>query len=163
MLGADTRSVQTALTVREPEEWSAAGAHAPKRPRPEDEAGASLELSWTRAKLSSTASTIPDLDNNEPEGLGSHVSGSVSPGPTPVTVGTTASGYVPAPASCALATTSTTDALGIESCSLLQIGPFVPVPKGHLSQFWNRDSAAGTKALEAFVPGGRTGTKCPSR
>jgi len=47
--------------------------------------------------------------------------------------------------------------------ALLQIGPFVPVPKGHLSRFWNRDSAAGTKALEAFVPGGRTGTKCPSR
>ena len=40
--------------------------------------------------------------------------------------------------------------------------PFVPVPYGHLSRFWNRDSAAGTKALEAFVPGGRTGTKCPS-
>ena len=34
---------------------------------------------------------------------------------------------------------------------LLQIGPFVPVPKGYLSRFWNRDSAAGTKALEAFV------------
>ena len=46
---------------------------------------------------------------------------------------------------------------------LLQIGPFVPVPKGYLSRFWNRDKAAGTKALEAFVPGGRTGTKCPSR
>ena len=44
--------------------------------------------------------------------------------------------------------------------SLLQIGPFVPVPKGYLSRFWNRDSAAGTKAL---VPGGRTGTKGPSR
>jgi len=26
---------------------------------------------------------------------------------------------------------------------LLQIGPFVPVQKGHLSRFWNRDSAAG--------------------
>ena len=47
--------------------------------------------------------------------------------------------------------------------SLLQIGPFVPVPKGYLSRFWNRDKAAGTKALESFVPGGRTGTKCPSR
>ena len=47
--------------------------------------------------------------------------------------------------------------------SLLQIGSFVPVPKGYLSRFWNRDKAAGTKALEAFVPGGRTGTKCPSR
>ena len=47
--------------------------------------------------------------------------------------------------------------------SLLQIGQFVPVPKGHLSRFWNRDSAAGTKALEAFVPGARTGTKCLSR
>ena len=47
--------------------------------------------------------------------------------------------------------------------SLLQIGPFVPVPKGYLSRFWNRDKAAGIKALEAFVPGGRTGTKCPSR
>ena len=47
--------------------------------------------------------------------------------------------------------------------ALLQIGPFVPVPKGYLSRFWNRDKAAGTKALEAFVPGGRTGTKCPSR
>ena len=46
--------------------------------------------------------------------------------------------------------------------SLLQIGPFVPVPKSYLSRFWNRDKAAGTKALEAFVPGGRTGTKCPS-
>ena len=45
----------------------------------------------------------------------------------------------------------------------LQIGPFVPVSKGYLSRFWNRDKAAGTKALEAFVPGGRTGTKCPSR
>ena len=30
--------------------------------------------------------------------------------------------------------------------ALLQIGPFVPVPKGYLSRFWNRDSAAGTKA-----------------
>ena len=49
------------------------------------------------------------------------------------------------------------------ACTLLQIGSFVPVTKGHLSRFWNRDSAAGTKALEAFVPGGRTGTKCPSR
>jgi len=47
--------------------------------------------------------------------------------------------------------------------ALLQIGPFVPVPKGYLSWFWNRDKATGTKALEAFVPGGRTGTKCPSR
>ena len=47
--------------------------------------------------------------------------------------------------------------------SLLQKQPFVPVPYGHLSRFWNRDSTAGTKALEAFVPGGRTGTKCPSR
>ena len=46
---------------------------------------------------------------------------------------------------------------------LLQIGPFVPVPKSHLFRFWNWDSAAGTKALEAFVPGGRTGTKYPSR
>ena len=46
--------------------------------------------------------------------------------------------------------------------TLLQIGPFVPVLKGYLSRFWNRDSAAGTKALEAFVPDGRTGTKCPS-
>ena len=34
---------------------------------------------------------------------------------------------------------------------LLQIGPFVPVLKGYLSRFWNRDKAAGTKALEAFV------------
>ena len=48
--------------------------------------------------------------------------------------------------------------------ALLQIGPFVPVPKVYLSRFWNRDSAAGTKAPgEAFVPGGRTGTKGPSR
>ena len=50
-----------------------------------------------------------------------------------------------------------------ELLTLLQIGPFVPVPKGYLSRFWNRDSAAVTKVLEAFVPGGRTGTKCPSR
>ena len=47
--------------------------------------------------------------------------------------------------------------------TLLQIGSFVPVPKGYLSRFWNRDKAAGIKALEAFVPGGRTGTKCLSR
>ena len=58
--------------------------------------------------------------------------------------------------------------LGIGACifqdlSLLQIGLFVPVPKGYLSRFWNRDKAAGTKALEPFVPGGRTGTKCLSR
>jgi len=52
---------------------------------------------------------------------------------------------------------------GQDTITLLQIGPFVPVPKGYLSWFWNRDKAAGTKALEAFVPGGRTGTKCPSR
>ena len=51
--------------------------------------------------------------------------------------------------------------MGMERDSLLQIGPFVPVPKGYLSQFWNRDSAAGTKALEV-VPGGRTETKGPS-
>ena len=29
--------------------------------------------------------------------------------------------------------------------SLLQIRPFVPVPKGHLSRFWDRDSPSGTK------------------
>ena len=29
--------------------------------------------------------------------------------------------------------------------TLLQIGSFVPVPKGYLSRFWNRDKAAGTK------------------
>ena len=31
---------------------------------------------------------------------------------------------------------------------LLQIGPFVPVPKGYLSRFWNRNSAAGTRVVE---------------
>jgi len=30
--------------------------------------------------------------------------------------------------------------------SLLQIRPFVPVPQGHLSRFWNRDSPSGTKS-----------------
>ena len=35
--------------------------------------------------------------------------------------------------------------------TLLQNTPFVPVPKGYLSWFWNRDSAAGTKALEVFL------------
>ena len=29
--------------------------------------------------------------------------------------------------------------------TLLQKQPFVPVPQGHLSQFWNRDSPSGTK------------------
>ena len=37
------------------------------------------------------------------------------------------------------------------SYSLLQIGPFVPVPKGYLYRFWNRDKAAGTKALLSRV------------
>ena len=32
--------------------------------------------------------------------------------------------------------------------SLLQIGLFVPVPKGYLSRFWNRNSAAGTRVVE---------------
>ena len=35
--------------------------------------------------------------------------------------------------------------------SLLQIGPFVPVPKTYLSRFWNRDSAAGKKGLLSRV------------
>ena len=35
--------------------------------------------------------------------------------------------------------------------TLLQIGPFVLVPKGYLSRFWNRDSAAGTKAPGGFL------------
>ena len=30
--------------------------------------------------------------------------------------------------------------------SLLQIRPFVPVPQGHLSWFWNRDSPPRTKS-----------------
>ena len=51
--------------------------------------------------------------------------------------------------------------LSVRQCTLLsrhpllQIGPFVPVPKDYLSRFWNRDSAAGTKALvvePGFVP-----------
>ena len=49
--------------------------------------------------------------------------------------------------------------LGHSLDPLLQIGPFVPVPKGYLSRFWNRDKAAGTKgpcpplARLAFGPG----------
>ena len=41
------------------------------------------------------------------------------------------------------------------SLTLLQIGPFVPVPKGYLSRFWNRDSAAGTKLLSWVVEPGQ--------
>ena len=47
----------------------------------------------------------------------------------------------------------------VAKLTLLQIQPFVPVPNWLLSRFWNRDKASGTKAREAFVPGGRTGTK----
>ena len=35
--------------------------------------------------------------------------------------------------------------LEVGCCTLLQKQPFVPVPLGHLSRFWNRDSPSGTK------------------
>ena len=38
---------------------------------------------------------------------------------------------------------------GWEGETLLQIGPFVPVPKAYLSRFWNRDSAAAKNVPRA--------------
>ena len=46
--------------------------------------------------------------------------------------------------------------------SLLQIRHFVPVPQGHLSRFWNRDSPSGTKASRLLSRVAKPGQNVPN-
>ena len=45
--------------------------------------------------------------------------------------------------------------------SLLQIRHFVPVPQGHLSRFWNRDSPFGTKSWRLLSRVAESGQNVP--